>query len=521
MRSASGYSATSISMVIGEGSPLARLAVFAAVLVSLAALALSWNLPILEAHGFRQTQTAISAYWMAASSNWLAYQTPVLGYPWSIPFEFPVFQALALAVTSALPVNLDQAGRLVSWLFAIATIVPLRLCLQDITGRAQLADTASLLFLLSPLYLFWSRAFMMESTALFFSVSFLALVVRYWRAPSWKLVVAMGLAAILAALVKITTFFGFAFAAALFLISSSPSELVRSGFVWTVRRSVPIVLCVCVALILTVAWIKFSDIQKSKTVWGHLLTSQNLSTWNYGTWAQKTSFDYWRGVAFGRAARELLGSPWALVFALSAVLAFGRGLRLITVGLLISYATPFFVFANLHQIHNYYQYANGVFLVCIAACGIEALRESWDDRLATIGTVVIAVMLLMGFRRDFLPLMNPQRIGSQTLALASFAREHTGPDDVLLGFGLQWSPEVPYYATRRAMLINEGISSEEFRKMRLNPSSFAGSYPVGLVIACPNPTPGPADAAAEYEALFDSAVADRVRFRVAGCDVYK
>ena len=33
--------------------------------------------------------------------------------------------------------------------------------------------------LLSPLYLFWSRTFMIESTALFFSVAYLALAVRF------------------------------------------------------------------------------------------------------------------------------------------------------------------------------------------------------------------------------------------------------------------------------------------------------------------------------------------------------
>src|SRR5690242_6357999 len=52
------------------------------------------NQPIADLHQFRQTQTAITAYWMAKGGPWLAYETPVLGYPWSIPFEFPVYQYL-------------------------------------------------------------------------------------------------------------------------------------------------------------------------------------------------------------------------------------------------------------------------------------------------------------------------------------------------------------------------------------------------------------------------------------------
>ena len=41
--------------------------------------------PILEWFGFRQAQTALTAYWFIREGFALAYQTPVLGYPWAIP----------------------------------------------------------------------------------------------------------------------------------------------------------------------------------------------------------------------------------------------------------------------------------------------------------------------------------------------------------------------------------------------------------------------------------------------------
>jgi len=37
-------------------------------------------------------------------------------------------------------------------------------------------------------------------------------------------------------------------------------------------------------------------------------------------------------------------------------------------------------------------------------------------------------------------------------------RAHSAPDDVLLIFGADWSAEIPYYATRRAMLCPTGWS---------------------------------------------------------------
>ncbi len=490
-------------------------------LVSLLVLASSWHLPILEAHAFRQTQTAISSYWMSTTANWLAYPTPVLGAPWSIPFEFPLFQAIVLSTSSALPLNLDQAGRLISWLFALATLVPLRHCLRQITGKERLADTVCLIFLLSPLYLFWSRTFMIESTALFFSVAFLALAVEYWHSPRRAVLVAMFVAACLGALIKITTFFGLGFATALFLLSRFYVERRSDGVVQLLRRSLPIAGAVFVALLMTAAWIHYGDVQKSKTIWGHLLTSQNLATWNYGNWEQKTSSVYWHHVVFGRAPRELLGSQFVLPIMLGLVAVFGRGIRVLTGMLLLAYLVPFFMFANLHSVHNYYQYANGVFLLAVAACGIEALRTTWDDKLAFVATGVMVAFLLFGFKRDFLPLFDRSLLNPQSQALATFARRNTAPDEVILGFGMQWSSEVPYYATRRAMLVIDSIPLEDLARMRKDPASYSGAFPVGLVIVCPNPISSRADVAAEYEALLRVTEMNRKRFRVGGCDVYK
>src|SRR5262249_52359859 len=81
----------------------ALLAVLAVLLGTISAPALFWLLvgltqPIADLHQFRQTQTAIAAYWIWRGGPWLAYETPVLGYPWSIPFEFPIFQYLLAAL---------------------------------------------------------------------------------------------------------------------------------------------------------------------------------------------------------------------------------------------------------------------------------------------------------------------------------------------------------------------------------------------------------------------------------------
>ena len=65
------------------------------------ATTLGWgnrNLPGVE---FRQAQTAISAHFIQVEDNFsLAYPTPVLGKPWSIPLEFPLYQWTVVAVSN-------------------------------------------------------------------------------------------------------------------------------------------------------------------------------------------------------------------------------------------------------------------------------------------------------------------------------------------------------------------------------------------------------------------------------------
>lgn len=77
-------------------------------------LVCSWSMPPVDASGFRQTQTALSIDWLLRGGPWLDYVTPVLGAPWSIPFEFPFYQWLAALLSSITGMSADNSGRLVS-----------------------------------------------------------------------------------------------------------------------------------------------------------------------------------------------------------------------------------------------------------------------------------------------------------------------------------------------------------------------------------------------------------------------
>ena len=128
------------------------------------------NQPLLEAHSFRQMQTALTTYWFIHEGFKFAYETPVAGVPWSIPFEFPIYQLLVATVSSLLKLPLDAVGRVSSFLFLALCLIPVR----SITRALELPSLVFYIFVAmlfsAPVYIFWGRAFMIETASVFFLV---------------------------------------------------------------------------------------------------------------------------------------------------------------------------------------------------------------------------------------------------------------------------------------------------------------------------------------------------------------
>ena len=170
-----------------------------------------------DLHGFRQSQTALTAYWLDREPHGLAYITPVLGYPWSVPFEYPVYQWIVVLLMKV-GVPLVIGGRLVSFAAFVGCLVPLKVMARDFNVSNRAFLSVAVVYLACPFYIFWSRTFMIETTALLFSLCWLAGFVQFGRSPSITLWLAALVFGILAALTKSTTFLGIGpVAGALFL----------------------------------------------------------------------------------------------------------------------------------------------------------------------------------------------------------------------------------------------------------------------------------------------------------------
>src|SRR2546426_4626680 len=104
-------------MKVVQAKPLIG-GIFAVCLIWAAFMAtVGWNNGLSDAHGFRQTQTALTSYYLMQGGPFLKYETPILGAPWSIPFEFPLYQWIVAEIAALFQTPLEQTGRFVSELF--------------------------------------------------------------------------------------------------------------------------------------------------------------------------------------------------------------------------------------------------------------------------------------------------------------------------------------------------------------------------------------------------------------------
>ena len=135
-------------------------------------------------------------------------ETPVLGYPWQIPLEFPIFQTIVAFVVWLGDLPLDPTGRIISLVFLLACAWPA----FQIALRLRLPPEAPWLFCAllwsAPIYIFNGRSFLIETAAIFFVFAAIPYAIDLREArPSVYSGIVFALLASLGMLQKVSTAF--------------------------------------------------------------------------------------------------------------------------------------------------------------------------------------------------------------------------------------------------------------------------------------------------------------------------
>jgi len=491
------------------------LAVAIALCASIAVLLFSLPKPITDQHGFRQTQTALSVYWMLHGAPLLDYQTPVLGYPWSIPFEFPLYQWIVAGLVRISGIPVDPVGRIVSYAWLLLSLPPARILFRSYGFRYPAFPLYAALLLASPLYLFWGRAFLMETQALSLSIWMLALIRRFTERPHLGTMFACAIIASAAGLTKLTTLPPFILLSGLAILQALYRNQGNRWQAMVILGGSAVIFIP--ALILTAVWTHHADALKGANLLAKSLQSDApmMMQWNFGSLEQRLSLDLAHAVL--RTIIDVTGFAGLVLPLLIGVLLSrnGPGIREARVALLMiaAFLLPFEIFTNLHIVHNYYQSANGVFLIAALALTLTGFGARFGQRVMMLLTAAMIYSQFIGFLTGFLPsMLHPAQ---KEIAIADYIRGHTPPNSAILIVGLDWSPIVPYYAQRRALMIPDW-KDKSVRERLDTTDEGLGSLEEGAVIICPS-----AISADPFVArLLHMQIGDRVRVRVEGCDVY-
>ena len=409
--------------------------------------------------GFRQTQTAISSFWMAKEWSFFSYQTPVLGYPWSIPFEFPLYQAIvAIGHKTFHLIDISFMCRIVSYAFYLGVLFPCSKILQILFSDKKIIPIFTICYLASPFYLFWGTTAMIESTALFFSVLGLWRIICFSDNSTWKNAFFVICSCTIASLVKVTTLPSFLLFGCIYAIYNRKLSIFKKDFF------IKTLIIIVMFFIITYAWTTWADYLKAQNIYGQKLISTNLTEWNFGSLHQKFSFNTWKTI-LDRNLIETFGYSLYIIPFLMLICIFNKKYILYFLFLLFLYIFQIIIFTNLHFVHNYYQYSNAIFLICIPSACLYLLRN--HKTLFTISIVTLSLSSVY-YTHIIYEQIATNSVNNVRYIIGNKLKQISKKNTAIVVLGTDWSSEVLYYAERKGIAVPDFIyNPEEIKNLNL------------------------------------------------------
>ena len=443
------------------------------------------NQPIIEIHGFRQTQTAITSYWMIQDGWKLAYETPVVGYPWSIPFEFPIYQSIVALITWIGNFPLDPVGRLVSFAFLIGCAWPARQIVKRLNLPAEIAWIFCALLWSSPLYIFWGRTFMIETAALFLTFSAVPYVFDLFaKSPNWKPVILMAFWGSLGALQKSTTAIPVLFILAIIVLIE---HILKSGKKMpTWRKIIGVLIAFLLPVLIGLAWSAYADYVKQFNLVGKNLVTDNLTGWYFGTLKQRFDTDVLKLILWDRNLVQNAAGIFGVSLLTASLIWGNKQERLSIIACLAVFLAPILFFINVQRVHEYYQISSTLFLIAALAFSMGFLIRKTEINLPVIPVMMI---IFVFFNLHEFQIGNSKALSdnvnastNRIIALGGLIDHYTPANSAFVSFGLDWSSELGYYAKRKSMMV----PNEQFDEVWDNPAKYLGELPLSAMVLCPN-----------------------------------
>jgi hypothetical protein len=454
-------------MNVSAPAPAAQRSVLVFLIVGMLIRLLAVNQPLVNAHLFRQTQTALMTQGLMEPGWQLSAVATWRGdLPARLVLELPAYNYLVIAVHKVLG-NLDISGKVVSVLLWAAGF----LVLQQIWRRClnpRQAFWANFLFVFAPLSVFFGQAFMPEMLIQLLAFSFIVMLLRYDERPEPARFLAAAAVGLLGMLVKGPEISHLYLIVAILVLKHKGLAAVKVPAFW-------------IALIVTGIVLK---------AWSHLIDVVNSAY--FPDWSSRAILTNFIGSFQSRfsPAGYLKISMYLALFVLTPV-----GLPFLAMGLwrlirtkpwkiamwwVLSIAFFFFFWSGpVGRGQSYYN---------LPALGPCALLFGWgvdwllsdrirSERLRRFATASLIVAIVPFLVLGNLYLFRPDPV---VLESTRWIREHTSPDDLILLKANHREDAVeypalapfPYYGQRRFWIYSPGVPEEE-RQRALRTSRYA------------------------------------------------
>lgn len=420
-----------------------------------------WTMGFMSGHEFRQAHTAVVAHYIDRQDNFsLAYETPIFGKPWvSLLLEVPFYEWGVVLLSRMTGLPHVVAARTITACCFYLTLPALWLLL----GRLAVPKPRRLLFLAlvvsAPVYIYYSRAFLMDSMALMCSAWWLLAFVRAMDERRWRWLALAVVAGTLAALIKSAILAVWMIPGAAYGAVSLWRDLrARGGWGAPLKTLLWGLATVAVALGCLRAWVAYTDPIKEAHASAWIFTSKNLSQGNWGLFDFKVLFstELWRLLM--ACWEQAMMTRWLIAGLLLAGL-----LRPAVRGRLLGMAGVFFaaqlLFPFAYAYQDYYFYACALFLHAALGFAVVGLIDSRLPRGLVAGVLILVFAAQVktywqGYRVD------QSVVHHGGYPFTDVLRDLTPDNSVLVVAGADWAAMTPLYAQRKALMIRNGLEQD-------------------------------------------------------------
>jgi hypothetical protein len=440
-----------------------RVCFLLAVAVHFYLVTINWTWGFMLGHEFRQAQTALITDYIDRQNNFgFYYETPILGKPWAFPLEFPFYQWAVVGVKRLLEIKDYEAARTVSLSCFYLALPAFYLLL----GAAGVSPAKRWIFLalmvFCPVYIFYSRAFLIDPMAMMCSAWFLTAFVLMMQRRKWHWWVICTLAGTVGALIKSLVFLVWVFPAALYgayclweSLKKTPrgSQVVKT-LLWGGSS-------VILPYTMLKWWVSFTDAIKAPHPSAYIFTSDALTQGNFGTFSLESRLSWvtWRDL-WTRWA-EAITFPWAI----GAIVLIGvilcrreRHWILIFSGVWL-FGQLAFPYAYAYQ--DYYFYAGAAFLVFVFGWVVTGVLElSWLPKWVRVGFALLPFAIQAeSYHNYYYQMQKVQSNGGS--ALTRILKDVVPAESIISIIGQDWAAIIPYYSGHRALMIRKGMEFNE------------------------------------------------------------